>query len=84
MTPDDVGRLMAPEDGPLLPRARENVIFEAGILTSLFRATNKVCFVVKKPLKLPSDMHGLLYEEFETEINEKRIEAILRSWGMLE
>ena len=83
MTPDDVGRLNA-ADGPLLPRARENVIFEAGILTSIFRATNKVCFVLKKPLELPSDMKGLLYEEFETEINGKRIESILRSWGMVE
>ena len=84
MTPDDVGRLKVPGKGPLLPRARENVIFEAGILTSIFRATNKVCFVVKKPLELPSDMKGLLYEEFEAELNQKRIEAILRSWGMVE
>jgi hypothetical protein len=84
MTPDDVGRLKVPEKGPLSPRARENVIFEAGILTSIFRATNKVCFVVRKPLELPSDMKGLMYEEFEEEINEARIKGILCSWGLVE
>ena len=29
-------------------------------------------------------MKGLLYEEFDEEINETRIEAILNSWGMIE
>jgi predicted nucleotide-binding protein len=83
MTPDDVGRKKPPPDTELSPRARENVIFESGILTSLFRANKKVCFLVKKPLDLPSDMHGLLYEEIGEEIDQKRIERILTSWGML-
>jgi len=82
MTPDDLGRDCSNSDKELMPRARQNVIFEAGMLTALFRGNNKVCFLLKQPLEIPSDMKGLLYEEFEDNIDEARIKNILKNWGL--
>lgn len=83
LTPDDEGRLICKPDQDLQPRARQNVIFESGILSTLFRKEKRLCFIVKKPLELPSDMNGLLYEEFTDEIDSKRIEKILENWGLI-
>jgi len=83
LTPDDVGRQKTATESELSPRARQNVIFESGMLTTLFRSNNKICFLVKKPLELPSDMNGLLYEEIDKNIDPHRIQKILISWGML-
>jgi len=81
ITPDDEGRSI--KEDKLKPRARQNVIFESGALSSLFRAHKRICFLVKKGLELPSNMHGLACEEFAEELDEKRIERILKEWGLL-
>jgi predicted nucleotide-binding protein len=64
-------------------RARENVIFETGLLFSKFRQSKRVAILLQKPAVLPSDLKGILYDEFRT-INdiEARITARLQSWGM--
>lgn len=84
ITPDDEGRLRGSKD-PLAPRARENVIFETGLLFARFRELERVSVLLKKPTKLPSDLAGILYDEFDTiEGIEGKISSKLRQWGLAE
>ena len=80
MTPDDEGR-EAGTRGKTKPRARQNVIFEAGILSSRLRRIGRVQFLVQTSVELPSDIKGLLYVEFD-HIGECRdnIKAALTDW----
>ncbi|MCZ6625543.1 MAG: nucleotide-binding protein [Deltaproteobacteria bacterium] len=80
ITPDDEGRL-AGSGEELQPRARENVIFESGLLVAWFRDERRVCFLVKRPVRLPSDLGGVFYQEFD-EIAGciLQIEAVLTEW----
>lgn len=81
-TPDDQGKLAGEE--PLSVRARENVIFETGLLFAKFRSFERVAILLKKPLVLPSDLRGISYEEFD-DINTLRpaIERKLSNWRLL-
>lgn len=82
LTPDDEGRLY--EYGQQLKqRSRQNVIFEAGFLTALFRKSRRVCFVKDGDLEIPSDLNGLLMETYTGVLDEKRIKSVLELWGML-
>jgi predicted nucleotide-binding protein len=81
LTPDDEGRFY--EFGQeLRQRARQNVIFEAGYLTALFRDTNRICFLKKGNLEIPSDLSGLLMETFAEAVDPKRIHLTLQQWGI--
>ncbi|MCS5694193.1 nucleotide-binding protein [Cyanobium sp. FGCU-6] len=82
LTPDDEGRLYEYGQQPRL-RARQNVIFEAGFLTALFRKTRRVCFVKEGDLEIPSDLNGLLMETYTGNLDEERIRSVLVMWGML-
>ena len=82
LTPDDEGRLYAYGQQPRL-RARQNVIFEAGFLTALFRKTRRVCFIKEGDLEIPSDLNGLLMETYTDVLDEDRITSVLELWGML-
>jgi predicted nucleotide-binding protein len=80
LTPDDEGRLY--EFGePLRQRARQNVIFEGGYLTALFRDTQRICFVQQGDLEIPSDLNGLLMEKYGERIDAGRIKETLKKWG---
>jgi predicted nucleotide-binding protein len=81
LTPDDEGRLYQFGE-PLRQRARQNVIFEGGYLTALFRGTNRICFVQQGDLEIPSDLNGLLMERFDQKIDPARISVALRDWGL--
>jgi predicted nucleotide-binding protein len=83
VTPDDEGRLDESEEA-FQPRARENVIFETGLLFAKFRQSQRVSILLKKPAKLPSDLTGMFVDQFET-INsvEHKISERLRDWGMI-
>ena len=81
LTPDDEGRLYSFGE-PLRQRARQNVIFEGGYLTALFRNTQRVCFLQLGDLEIPSDMNGLLMERFGGAIDAERIRLTLREWGL--
>jgi hypothetical protein len=82
-TPDDEGRLGKPNE-QLAARARENVIFEMGMLFAKFRAFDRVAILLKKPLRLPSDLNGVTYEEFDKlEELEATIVRKLDSWKLL-
>jgi predicted nucleotide-binding protein len=82
-TPDDEGRLRGNEEEALQWRARENVIFETGLLFAKFREFDRVALLLKKPLTLPSDLAGIAYDEFDriSEI-ELSIVAKLQKWGL--
>jgi len=81
LTPDDEGRLYEYGED-LRQRARQNVIFEAGYLTALFRDTNRICFLKKGNLEIPSDLSGLLMETFAEAVDPKRIHLTLKQWGI--
>jgi hypothetical protein len=82
VTPDDEGRLFGSNEN-FMPRARENVIFEMGLLFSAFREFGHAAILLKKPVTMPSDLSGIAYEEF-TEIAdiEGRIRSKLEGWGL--
>jgi predicted nucleotide-binding protein len=82
LTPDDEGRLYKYGEQTRL-RPRQNVIFEAGFLTALFRKTRRVCFVKEGDLEIPSDLNGLLMENYTGNLDEERITSVLVMWGML-
>jgi predicted nucleotide-binding protein len=80
LTPDDEGRLRS-EAEHLNLRARQNVIFEAGWLTALFRIQRKICFLTTERLEIPSDLGGVLTQEFDVKNpNIAGIEGILTEW----
>jgi len=82
LTPDDEGRLRNTK--ALDKRARQNVIFESGYLLAQFRDARRVCFLVQRPVEMPSDLKGLLYEEFETiEGSRGRILSVLEEWQLI-
>lgn len=57
LTPDDEGRLRSEEKWN--PRARQNVVFEGGLLSALYRDRGRVCFLKTETMELPSDLHGI-------------------------
>ena len=64
-------------------RARENVIFETGLLFSKFRQFGRVSILLKKPAKLPSDLSGLFVDQFDKIKDvERNIKQRLKDWGL--
>ncbi|MGO9094633.1 MAG: TIR domain-containing protein [Bryobacteraceae bacterium] len=60
MTPDDRG--CSENEKKARPRARQNVIFEHGLLVGALGPT-RVCAIVKGAVELPSDLHGVVYKQ---------------------
>ena len=58
-TPDDLGRQ---QGGVEKERARQNVIFEHGLLIGLL-GRERTCAIIKGDLEIPSDIRGMLYEQ---------------------
>ena len=83
LTPDDVGRLSSKKKIMLKPRARQNVVFEGGLLFGRFGA-HRICFLLTDPdIELPSDIQGVLYEQFDvSNPNASRVEDVLTKWGV--
>ncbi len=69
MTPDDVG--YSKTDGPTAaqPRARQNVVFEMGMLIAALGRPN-VVILKKGHLEVPSDAQGILYLGFNDHVKE--------------
>lgn len=82
LTPDDEGRLRSQEEEEELKlRARQNVIFEAGWLTGLFRIQRKICFLTTDRMEIPSDLAGVLTQKFNVKNPDVGcIESILTEW----
>jgi len=70
LTPDDVAR--SSTSRKLLPRVRQNVIFEHGWLIGLL-GTKRVCAIVKDAVEVPSDLAGVVYKHVP---KGKGVEAI--------
>jgi predicted nucleotide-binding protein len=67
-TPDDLGRQ---HGGIEKERARQNVIFEHGLLIGLL-GRERTCAIVKGAIEIPSDIGGMIYER----IGDLKAEAI--------
>jgi predicted nucleotide-binding protein len=59
LSPDDKG--CSDNEKKARPRARQNVIFEHGMLIGAL-GPNRVCAVVKGAIEFPSDLHGIIYK----------------------
>ena len=69
LTPDDVGHSAAQEEATALPRARQNVVLELGMLLSAL-GRNRVSILKKGTLEGPSDIQGLFWIQFENYVRE--------------
>jgi predicted nucleotide-binding protein len=58
-TPDDSGKEIFEENAK--PRARQNVVFEAGFFMGKLGRNKTIMVATGKNLELPSDLHGLIY-----------------------
>jgi Predicted nucleotide-binding protein containing TIR-like domain/Hypothetical protein (DUF2513) len=61
LTPDDIG---GPKAGTQAPRVRQNVILEWGYFIGRL-GRDRVCALKKGELELPSDIIGVVWEEFD-------------------
>ena len=77
-TPDDVGRAKAGGDKQ---RARQNVVFEHGLLIGLL-GRSRTCALVLGELEEPSDIGGMLHESIVDVRNEAlKIARVLKDAG---
>jgi hypothetical protein len=77
-TPDDLGRLSGESEKP---RARQNVVFEHGLLIGLL-GRDRTCALTKGEVDLPADVHGLIYEPINDLAQESiKIARILKHAG---
>ncbi len=60
-TPDDIGSLQGERERN---RARQNVVFEHGLLIGLL-GRERTCAIVKGDIEIPSDINGMLYERIK-------------------
>jgi predicted nucleotide-binding protein len=69
MTPDDFGYSKKDGDKKVEPRARQNVVLEAGmLLASLTRS--RMAIVVKGHLEMPSDLQGVIHLAYNDHVKE--------------
>jgi predicted nucleotide-binding protein len=69
MTPDDFGYSKKDGDKKVEPRARQNVVLEAGmLLASLTRA--RMAIIVKGHLEMPSDLQGIIHLAYNDHVKE--------------
>lgn len=82
MTPDDMGYTKDDGRDKEEPRARQNVIFEAGMLVSSL-TRKRIAFIVKGHIEMPSDLQGVLYLGYNEKIREigNKLCARLREAG---
>ena len=65
LTPDDVGASAKSLD-KLAPRARQNVVLELGYFTGKL-GRQRVCGLFKSGLEIPSDFHGVVLTELDSQ-----------------
>lgn len=69
MTPDDFGYSKKDGDKKVEPRARQNVVLEAGmLLASLTRV--RMAIIVKGHLEMPSDLQGIIHLAYNDHVKE--------------
>lgn len=67
LTPDDIG---GADRDHLLPRARQNVVWEWGYLVARLGRQNVIC-LYKSGVETPSDLHGLVTIHISEDVREK-------------
>lgn len=79
LTPDDVGG-SSDKQNELKARARQNVVLELGYFVGRL-SRHRVCALFKKDVEIPSDLHGVLFVEFDpagawrTKLAQELVEA---------
>ena len=71
LTPDDEGRERNSDD-KLLPRARQNVILELGMVLARLGRARVAILLEGKSLERPSDIDGLIYIPFSSHVKETK------------
>jgi len=80
LTPDDYGYQKSKNDQDRQPRARQNVIFEFGmVLASLGR--KRMVLLKKGTLEMPTDVSGIIYLEFNEHVKEVAVKLATRIKG---
>lgn len=81
LTPDDVGN-KKDNKGSMLPRARQNVVFEFGLFVGKLKR-NRVCCLLTGDVEKPSDLEGLVYLPFNLSVHEIQLDIVkeLRAAG---
>jgi predicted nucleotide-binding protein len=69
MTPDDFGYAKKDSDKKIEPRARQNVILEAGMLLASLTRT-RMAILVKGHLEMPSDLQGVIHLAYNDHVKE--------------
>lgn len=69
LTPDDFGYSKVSGETEKQPRARQNVIFEMGMVMAAL-GRNQMVILKKGALEMPSDAAGILYIEFNDHVRE--------------
>ncbi|WP_375611752.1 TIR domain-containing protein [Bartonella sp. AA9NXGY] len=69
LTHDDMGYAISQGAEKIQPRARQNVIFEMGMLIAALSRKN-VAILKKQDLELPSDINGIIYLPFKEHVKE--------------
>lgn len=78
MTGDDFGGSL--EDGVKRNRARQNVVFEAGLFVGLL-GTKRMAFLYEAGVEMPSDLAGMAYVEYKDGWHSKLANEITE-WGV--
>lgn len=75
-TADDVGGIKNTEPNDLKPRARQNVVFEHGLLIGLLKRENVVPLVADN-IEIPNDISGVVYvkDDWQTAIAKEMKKA---------
>jgi len=75
-TPDDYGGLKGENE---MARARQNVIFEHGLLVGLL-GRERTCAIIQNEIEIPSDLKGIIYERIsDVEKESLTIAKILKN-----
>ncbi|WP_336287788.1 nucleotide-binding protein [Bartonella sp. CB60] len=69
LTPDDMGYAKSAGEKEIQPRARQNVVFEMGMLIAALTRKN-VAILKKQSLEIPSDASGIIYIPFNDHVKE--------------
>lgn len=80
MTPDDYGYRKEESDTDRKPRARQNVILEAGMALSKL-GSDRVALIKRGALELPSDLDGIIRIEYNSHVKEVAAKIAQRLTG---
>lgn len=77
LTGDDYGYLKEQNDSERRLRARQNVVFEMGMLMAKL-GRSRVAMLLKEEIELPSDVKGVVYIEYKNDIVQDAGQQLIR------